>query len=751
VFGEVVRAQRRRLGLSQEDLADRTGVGVRSIGKIENGRITSPRPATVRLLADAFGLTGRARDRFCQAVDADSSADPTGRPATPAQLPADVTGFVGRAEALLQLSNLFDADQEASAPGLVVIAGGGGVGKTTLAGHWAHRVRDRFPDGQLYVNLRGFDSAGTALHPAQAIRGFLDALGVRPDRMPPQTEALAALYRTLLAGRRMLIMLDNARDAEQVRPLLPGAPGCLVMITSRDQLSSLVAADGACPIALDLLSRDEAEDLLVARLGADRVAAEPGPVDEIINYSARLPLALAIVAARAVTRPDFPLRTFAEELRDTHDRLDALAAGEDPATDVRTVISWSYRTLSPDAGRLFRLLAIHPGPSISAAAASSLAEVPLRQTRRLLAELAGTHLIVESTPGRYTFHDLLRAYALEQAQATEPDAARRAAVQRMLDHYLWTGYAAALLLNPARDALELPAAHAGVTPEPLADHEQATAWFSAEHATLLAAIDTADRADFSTHTWQLAWSLVHFLDRGGHWHDWADTQRTALNSARRLGDPTTQARVHRFLALAYIQLRRFDDAHQHLEAALDLYHRTADPLGQAHTELHLGLAWVRQGDNHRALEHSQRALALFRAADHRAGQALAHNGTGWLQAQLGAFEPALESCLRALKLAQQIGSPDEQAAILDSLGYVHFQLGNHADALEHYQQALDVLSAIGDRYGEAGTLTRLGEVHRGLGDLETARAAWCDALAVLEALDHPDAEQLRAQLAALTD
>jgi tetratricopeptide (TPR) repeat protein/transcriptional regulator with XRE-family HTH domain len=751
VFGEAVRAQRRRLGLSQEDLAARTGIGVRSIGKIENGRITSPRPATVRLLADAFGLTGGARDQFCQAVDAGASAESGARSAPPAQLPADVTGFVGRVQPLRQLTDLFAADDGSSAPGIIVIAGTVGVGKTTLACHWAHRIRDRFGDGQLYVNLRGFDSAVTALHPAQAIRGFLDALGVHPDRVPVETEALAALYRTLLAGRRMLIMLDNARDAEQVRPLLPGAPGCLVMITSRDQLSSLVAADSAYPIALDLLSRDEAEELLVARLGADRIAAEPGPVDEIISYSARLPLALAIVAARAATHPGFPLRTFAAELRDTHDRLDALAAGEDPATDVRTVISWSYRRLSPDAARLFRLLGIHPGPSISAAAASSLAEVPLRQARRLLAELAGMHLIVESTPGRYTFHDLLRAYALEQAQATEPDAERRAAVHRMLDHYLWTSYTAALLLNPARDALELPAARPGVTPEPLTGHEQAMAWFAAEHATLLAAIDAAGRAGLDTHTWQLAWSLVHFFDRGGHWHDWAVTQATALDSARRLGDPTTQAQVHRFLALAYIQLHRFADAHDHLEQALALYHRTADPLGQAHTEMHLGLAWVRQGDNPRALDNSKRALALFEAADHRAGQALAHNGIGWLQAQLGAYEPALESCLRALALAQQIGSPDEQAAILDSLGYVHFRIGNHADALDYYQQALDVLSTIGDRYREAGTLTRLGEVHHGLGDLKTARAAWYDALVELEALGHPDADQLRNRLDTLTE
>jgi tetratricopeptide (TPR) repeat protein/transcriptional regulator with XRE-family HTH domain len=745
MFGEVVRTHRRRLGLSQEDLARRTGVGVRSIGKIETGRIAAPRPVTVRLLADAFGLSGRARERFCQAVATDPLL--SGPTARPAQLPPDATGFVGRATALQQLNTLL-AEHAPDSRGVLIAAIGGtvGVGKSTLACHWGHTLRDRFPDGQLYVNLRGFDASTTVLPAEQALRGFLEALEVGPERMPADLVGLAALYRTLLSGRRMLIMLDNARDAEQVRPLLPGAPGCLVVITSRDQLSSLVATDGAHPVALDLLSPQESRQLLVRRLGRERIAAEPEAVQDIITYAARLPLALTIVAARAAAHPHFPLHTFAAQLHDSRDRLDALAVGEDPATDVRAVISWSYRTLGAQPARLFRLLGVHPGPDLSAPAAAALAGIELRPARRLLAELAGMHLIVEHVPGRYAFHDLLRAYALEQARLSEPEADRAAALRRALDHYLHTGYTAALRLNPARDAIELIPSSPGVRAEELLDHEQAMAWFRAEHTVLMAAIDAAERAGLDTRTWQLAWTLVHFLDRTGHWHDWAVSQQSALAAARRAGDPGAEAGAHRFLAMAYLYLGRSDEACRHLEQALELDERTGNRLGLAFTRIHLGLAWVRQGDHPRALRHSQRSLALFEALDHRVGQALALNGIGWLQAQLGDHAQALQSCSRALTLAQEIGGADEQAAVWDSLGTIHARLGHHYDAVDCYRRARSLRSALGDRYGEAGTLTRLGQAQHALGDHTGARTAWREALAVLDALNHPDAEQVRERL-----
>lgn len=335
----------------------------------------------------------------------------------PAQLPADLHGFAGRGAQLAHLDAL--AGEALAAPTAVVISaisGTAGVGKTALAVHWAHRVTDRFPDGQLYVNLRGFDPGGAPVSPAEALRGFLEALGVPAERIPAGTDERAAQYRSLLAGKRMLVLLDNARDAEQVRPLLPGTPLSMVVVTSRDQLTSLVTAHGARPLTLDLLSPEEGRQLLAHRLGAARVAAEPEPVERIVAACARLPLALAIAAARA-QQTNFPLTTIAAELDDTHGRLDVLDVGE-PNGQVRAVFSWSYATLTPGAAGLFRLLGLHLGPDISAAAAASLAGRPVPDTRRLCAELVRASLLAEPAPGRYAFHDLLRAYAAEQAHAT---------------------------------------------------------------------------------------------------------------------------------------------------------------------------------------------------------------------------------------------------------------------------------------------------------------------------------------------
>ncbi|HEU4423406.1 MAG TPA: BTAD domain-containing putative transcriptional regulator, partial [Pilimelia sp.] len=370
-------------------------------------------------LAEELGLDPGAE--LCRLHEAVLRADPTldpvppaalGAPTAapvPAQLPADVPDFTGRDDHLKQLDKLATDPGTVTTVVVTAISGTAGVGKTALAVHWAHRVSDRFGDGQLYVNLRGFDPSGSVMDPAEAIRGFLQALAVPPESIPGSLAAQVGLYRSLLAGRRMLIMLDNARDAEQVRPLLPGTPGCLVVVTSRAQLPGLVTA-GAHPLTLDLLAPAEARDLLTRRLGADRLAADPDAVDEIITRCARLPLALTVVAARAAYSPSFRLATIAAELRHTRGGLDAFDSG-DTATDVRAVFSWSYRALSPDAARLFRLLGIHPGPDISTPAAASLAGIPPDQARPLLAELARAHLITEHRPGRYAFHDLMRAYA----------------------------------------------------------------------------------------------------------------------------------------------------------------------------------------------------------------------------------------------------------------------------------------------------------------------------------------------------
>jgi DNA-binding SARP family transcriptional activator len=493
-----------------------------------------------RTLAEELGIdpSQALRDLQAAILRQDPSLDAaapevmlrTARPAAPvpAQLPPTVAGFAGRDAELARLDAILPQatrngpSGDASAA-IATIVGTAGVGKTALAVHWAHRVREQFPDGQLYVNLRGFDRCGPAADPAQALQGFLDALAVPPEQIPDGLDAQAGLYRSLLADKRVLVVLDNARDPGQVRPLLPGSPGCLALVTSRSHLTGLVAAEGAVPLGLDLLTVSEAQDLLARRLGVDRVASEPEAVHEIIERSARLPLALTIAAARAATRPGFPLAETAAELRGAATVLDPFDGGE-LATNARAVFSWSYCALSTDGARLFRLLGLHPGPDIAVAAAASLAAVPAGRARVLLAELARAHLVTEHRPGRYALHDLLRAYARERACTQVSDGTRDAAVGRVLDHYLHTAHAAATLMDPYFASADPAPPQPGVVADRPATAEDALGWFLAERGTLPAAVNLAAEAGYATHSWQLAWALTTFLLRCGLWNALPDDE-----------------------------------------------------------------------------------------------------------------------------------------------------------------------------------------------------------------------------------
>jgi DNA-binding SARP family transcriptional activator/tetratricopeptide (TPR) repeat protein len=669
----------------------------------------------------------------------------------PRQLPAAVADFTGRAAELAAL-NQMPEQAVAGGPGTVVISvisGTAGVGKTTLALHWAHQIAPQFPDGQLYVNLRGFDPSGTPATPAAVVRGFLDALGVPPGRMPSDPEAQTGMYRSLLAGRRMLIVLDNAVDEQQVRPLLPASPGSLVIVTSRSQLAGLAAADGARLLTLDLLSHAEAGQLLTARLGAGRAAAEPDAVGRIAGLCAGLPLALAVTAARAAVRPGLPLAALAAELADAAGRLDALEAG-DPAGSVRAVFSWSYRQLSTEAARLFRLLGLHPGPDITVPAAASLAALAEADARRLLRELARAHLLAEHAPGRYAFHDLLRAYAADQALAHDSQDERDAVIGRGLDHYLHTAAGAALLLNPSREPVVLDPPRPGAAAGQLADYPEALAWFAAEHQVLLAAVALAAESGFDSHAWQLPWAMTTFLRIRGHWQERVAIQRTALASATRLGGAVARALSGRLLALACEDLGDRDQARRLYVSSLLLYQQLGNRLGEARIHQNLGALAERQGRYADALGHAEQALRLYRAIGDKASEATMLNNVGWLHGLLGDYHQARELCRQALTLGAGIGHRRSEGNAWDSLGYVEHHLGNRAEAEACYQRALSIFRDTADRLNEADVLTHLGDSRQAAGDLTEARQAWQQALAILDDLGDPDAGRVRARLASIT-
>jgi DNA-binding SARP family transcriptional activator len=667
----------------------------------------------------------------------------------PAQLPHGLAGFVGRQAEIEQLNALLpDRD---GAPGQTVvitaIAGMAGVGKTALAVHWGHQCREHFPDGQLYVNLRGFDPAGAAMRPGEAIAHLLAALGVPPEELPDSLEDQAALYRSRIANRRILIVLDNARDAEQVRPLLPGTAGCMVVVTSRNDLTSLAAVDGAFTLTVDLLSPAEARGLLSRRLGDRRVEQEPEAIDQIIALCDRLPLALSIVAARAMRTPRYPLAALAAQLRQAPGALNVLDGG-DHAANVRAVFSWSYEQLSSLAARLFRVLGLHAGPDISAATMASMSGIETSEREAALRELLRASLVSEPAPGRYAMHDLLRAFAAEQAERQDSPDSRIAAIRRMLDYYLQTALRADQLLDVNRaDALRMLPFAVQPDSEPLAGLSEALAWFNAEWQPLSAALRLAARLGFDDHAWRLARSLSSFLDRRGHWLESAELQRIALAAAVRIGDSSAQAVSHSSLADVCIRLGDYSDAQHHLLRCLQLYRLVGDRAGQAEVERSVTRLLGRQGKYGEALPHARQATDLFSELGQRAGEARAINEMGWYNIQLGRLSEGLRLCQQSLNLQRLLNDRFGQADTLDSLGHAHHLLGEFEQAAGCYSQAAELYQEFGDRFHEAGVQAALGDSYAAGGASELARECWLAALRTLDELGHPSAERVRAKLA----
>ncbi|WP_236725464.1 tetratricopeptide repeat protein [Amycolatopsis orientalis] len=629
---------------------------------------------------------------------ADTRVSHPGRPnvvsgrVVPRQLPGSVRDFTGRAEHLAALDALIPPEpgQYDERPRSVVITavdGAGGMGKTTLALHWAHRIQDRFPDGTLHVNLRGY-GPGTPVTSGEALSGFLRALGVAARAIPADVDAQAALLRSLLAGKRTLLVLDNAHSAEQVRPLLPGTAGCMVLVTSRDSLTGLVVTDAAHRLTLDLLTPPEALDLVTGILGAERAAAEPDAVAALIRLCARLPLALRVAASRAAAHPHLTVADVVTELEDDRTRLDVLSEFADERAAVRAVFDWSYRRLPPEQARLFRRLGLHPGPDLSLPAAAALAELPPAETRPLLAALAGAHLIEPTAGGRYRFHDLLRAYAADQARHYDTDEERERALEALLTFYTYTVCTADYYIYHL--FVQMPAAVAVPRhPHPIDTPDEAWAWLGTERANILAALQHAAERRLDHHTIPLAHACRFLCSLGGP-QEWIRAHGAGIAAAKRVGNRTQEAILLIDRGETASDLGWWDQAHTDLDHAATLVRQLVDP--------------------------------RLRVSD--------FNGRGLLLLRQGRFQEAVRLLKLALPLSKKIGSVRWEAVVEGNLSAAHLGLGHSQVALEYAERGLELRRQVGDVTGEAWALTQLARTWDQLGDPDRAIVLCREAIAL---------------------
>jgi DNA-binding SARP family transcriptional activator len=650
----------------------------------------------------------------------------------PAQLPAGATVFTGRTGPLRDLDALMAGDGDRATTVVIsAIAGAAGAGKTALAVHWAHRVRSRFSDGQLYLNLRGYASS-PPVRPIEALALFLRALGVPAERAPVDLDEAASMYRSLLAERRVLVVLDNAASPEQVRPLLPGSPGCMVLVTSRDRLAGLVARDGAQVLTLDVLAPDEAYTLLARTIGGGRVTAEPDATKALARLCAYLPLALRIAAATLTGRPTRRIASYVKELEEG-DRITALSITGDEQSAVQAAFDLSYQTLAPADRLTFRRLGLPPGPDVTVDAVAALSGRTPREVAATLDRLVAAHLVDEYAEGRFTFHDLLREYAADRARREDSTAEREAAVRRLLDWYLSQVDGAARLLYP--EILRLPAAVAPA-PEPPAVFDtraEALAWVDTERTNLVAAMKVA--AESGPHP--LAWRLADGLR--GYFHlrmcavDWLSGARAGLAAAIRDREPAAEAAAELSLGDLHWRISRYPAAIEHYGRAAEAAGRAGWSLGEAAVHGNQGIVYQQSGRLDLAVDRFQRALSIATTIGWRPGEAANLENLAEAYWELGRLDESADQCLRALALMSETGSSFAKGVLLTGLGEVCHALGRFDDAADHLTEALILHREVGNRGGEAETIRVLAAVHRDTGRtgeaLDLARAALAHAQA----------------------
>ncbi|WP_232660572.1 ATP-binding protein [Pseudonocardia sp. TRM90224] len=730
-FADALRRLRTAARMTQEQLAERADLSVRTIRGMESGRIRSPRPESLRLLAGALGFAGDqltefedlGRDGYWTRRKSSNGASPPDQSfPVPAQLPPDVSAFTGRDDHIRELDAVLAGDKGAASR-IAVLVGGPGAGKTALAVHWAHRVRRLFPDGQLYLNLAGYSTA-PPLSPADALGRVVRALGVAPERIPPDVTEAAGLLRTLLSGTKTLLVLDDVPHAEHVRPLLPGEPGCFVLVTSRIAQRSLVAREGAHQIAVGPLDAVESEELLSSVIGSASTSAEPDAVAELAELCGRLPLALRIAAANLVGRPGrSPVGAFVRRLR-SGNRLAALSIAADSETTVRAAFDLSYDALPAQARRLFRLLSLAPDREVTTAAAGALlgdSELAVE----LLEMLAAAHLVEELAFDRFVQPDLLRLYAAERAVKEEGDAERDAAWARLLRHQLDRLDEAAVRLYPQTARLEWTRTvpEAGL----FADHHEALEWLDAELPSLQAAVLVAARSGPRSAAWRISDALRGYFQLRGAVAPWLIVARTALGAADAEGDIAAQAACHLSVAGALARQDRYGDAAEHGEQALTLARAAGWTDGEVAGHRALANLLRLSGRPHDASAHLREALRLADPVQEPGyGSIIEHIAR--VNHELGILGESAAHYERALELLRASGAQARLAEVLTGLGDVLHGLGRQEEALDRLWEARDLHRDLADRGGEAYNLRCQAEVLRDSGDTTGAMGLAMEAL-----------------------
>ncbi|MFI1995915.1 BTAD domain-containing putative transcriptional regulator [Actinoplanes sp. NPDC020271] len=656
----------------------------------------------------------------------------------PAQLPAAPAEFTGRDNELRRADEFLATARPG--PSIVVIAGLGGVGKTSLALHWAHRLAPRYGDGQLYVDLRGYGPQRDPLSAADVLDGFLQALGLAPEHAPEGLAARAGMFRSLTSTRRMLILLDNAVAADQVLDLLPGTGDSLVIVTSRGTLPDLLIRTGASLLTLLPPAYEDALALFASRAGRDRVRAEPRAARDIVELSGRHPLALAVVAARVAARAHLPLSATAAEVSAAHGTLDAFRMPE-ATVDVSAVLSWSYRTLADGTAHMFRLLCLHPGPDLNAEVAASMLAQPVTRARGLLAELVASALLMEHQPGRWTVHDLVRAYGNDLALALDPPDERRAALHRMFDYYVYAGRDAVAELGKNRLPIEPDRPMPGV----VGRAAEAGAWFGSEHPAMLAALELAAREGFHRHAWQLSWVVRAYLSRQGLWHQLRTSQKTGYAAAVQAGNPAAEARALWGLAETDALMGRYPEALTRLRDARQIFARIGDTTSAEMTMIWMTGVYDQQGDWNAILEVTGPLLATYPPGRDVTLRARLLIAASWAEAHLGRYAEAITDAREVIASAADL-NPYWVADTWDTLGLAWAGLGEIGRAVDSYHQAVDIYRRHDAPVSAAESLRRLGDAHTRAGRAVDAEESYRQALALIAEVDGPRAALLAASL-----